>query len=235
MKVAVVTPTIGTVCLEKCLSSVKNQTYKNISHYVFVDGKNYFDRTKKVLSNFDTVNTFLDQNTGSNGWLGHRIYASCSYLIEADLICYLDEDNWIDPEHVELMIKEIDKGFDWCFSLRKIYSKDAIYLCNDDCESLGKWPVYVSSTNFHIDTSCYMVKTDSAKMVGHSWCKQLNADRYFFLAMKNNFPNFSCTGAYSLCYRLGSTNNSVQENFFKKGNSLYKEKFSNNFPWAKKF
>ena len=39
MKVAVITPTIGTDYLTKCVSSVEKQTYENLTHHVFVDGK----------------------------------------------------------------------------------------------------------------------------------------------------------------------------------------------------
>lgn len=232
MKVAIVTPTIGTESLDLCLDSVRKQTYKNICHYVFVDGKENFKKTRKIIDKYDTSNVFLDQNTGSDGWLGHRIYASCPYLLNCDVVCYLDEDNWLEPYHVKTMVKLIEKGFDWCYSLRKIYNKSGEYLFNDDCESLGKWPTYVSSNSYHIDTSCYMVSIEVAKMISSSWCKKFNADRYFFLAIKNNFPNFECTKEYSLCYRLGSTINSVQKEFFIKGNYLNKEKYGDKFPWS---
>ena len=38
MKVAIVTPTIGSDFLEKCVESIQNQTYENLTHYIFVDG-----------------------------------------------------------------------------------------------------------------------------------------------------------------------------------------------------
>ena len=41
MKVAVVTPTIGNPKLADCLASVNNQTYKNLTHYIFIDGSQY--------------------------------------------------------------------------------------------------------------------------------------------------------------------------------------------------
>mgnify|MGYP003342749108 FL=1 len=44
MKVAVITPTIGNQKLSDCLKSVDNQTYKNLTHYIFSDGVENFDR-----------------------------------------------------------------------------------------------------------------------------------------------------------------------------------------------
>ena len=84
MKVAIVTPTIGTKHLKDCLDSVKNQTYQDIVHYVFLDGSNYFAKSKKILSNYVVKKVFLEDNTGGDGWLGHRVYASCSFLVNAD-------------------------------------------------------------------------------------------------------------------------------------------------------
>ena len=41
MKVAVVTPTIASEHLAKCIDSVDKQTYEDITHYVFIDGCQY--------------------------------------------------------------------------------------------------------------------------------------------------------------------------------------------------
>ena len=101
MKVAVVTPTIGNEKLLDCLASVDAQTYKDIIHYIFIDGK---------------------------GWYGHRVFAACSFLVNADIIVYLDEDNWFEPCHVKKLVDKINEGNDWAYSLRKIYDKDGNFL-----------------------------------------------------------------------------------------------------------
>lgn len=182
MKVAVVTPTIASKHLKQCLESVKNQTYQDLTHYVFVDGKDYlidvqietWDRDN------DTKLVIMEENVGK-GWYGHRVYAACSFLVNADVICYLDEDNWLDPSHVETLVDVIKRGNDWAYSLRKIFDKDGNFLCEDNCESLGKWPVYFNDETYHIDTSCFAVKRDVAVRVGHLWYGQWGADRQFFL------------------------------------------------------
>jgi glycosyltransferase involved in cell wall biosynthesis len=232
MRVAVVTPTIGSEHLKKCLESVDNQTYDNLTHYVFMDGINYWKDIDDVVEGNEKVRVVkLEDNVGK-GWYGHRVYAACSFLVNADVICYLDEDNWYDPCHVEKLVKKIKEGNDWAYSLRKIYDKSGEFLCEDNCESLGKWPVYFNSAVHHIDTSSFAVKRDVAIQVGHSWYGQWGADRKFFYTLQKYFPKYECTGAHTMCYRLDGNPNSVNIGFFERGNDEHKNKYTE-FPWKK--
>lgn len=233
MKVAVVTPTIGSVYLKQCIYSVDSQSYENLTHYIFADGKEYFDKIKQHTEGATKVRLIgLEENVGK-GWYGHRVYAACSFLVDADIICYLDEDNWIEPNHIEKIVKKIEQGNDWVFSLRKIFDKEGNYLCEDNCESLGKWPVYFNPDVYHIDTSCFGVKRDVAIHVGHTWYGQWGADRKFFYTLRQNFPKFECTNDYTVCYRLDGNPNSVNREFFEQGNESSNEKYNGDFPWRK--
>ena len=233
MKVAVVTPTIGNPKLADCLASVNNQTYKNLTHYIFIDGSQYEEQIKQIIIKSPKVwqkTIKLEENVGK-GWYGHRVFAACSFLVDADIICYLDEDNWFEPCHIEKLVKKIEEGNDWAYSLRKIYDKDGNYICDDNCESLGKWPVYFNDSVFHIDTSCFAVRRDIAVRVGHSWYGQWGADRQFFSAISKAFPKFDCTNAHTACYRLDGNPNSVNKEFFDKGNAVSEKKYHGQFPW----
>jgi hypothetical protein len=143
----------------------------------------------------------------------------------------LDEDNWFEPCHIEKLVKKIEEGNDWAYSLRKIYDKDGKYICDDNCESLGKWPVYFNDSVFHIDTSCFAVRRDIAVRVGHSWYGQWGADRQFFSAISKAFPKFDCTNAHTACYRLDGNPNSVNKDFFDQGNEVNEKKYHGQFPW----
>lgn len=236
MKVAVVTPSIGSRFLNDCVKSVLNQTYQDLTHYIFVDGYEY----RKPI--FDTCNdspegkikfVILEENVGK-GWYGHRVYSACSFLVNADVICYLDEDNFIEPNHVERLVAKLEEGNQWAYSLRKIYDRGGNYVCEDNCESLGKWPVYFNDKTFHIDTSSFAVRRDIAVRVGHAWYGQWGADRQFFNALKQIYPTYDCTNEYSLCYRLDANPNSVNKEFFDKGNQVSIEKYGDKFPWLEK-
>ncbi len=235
MKVAVVTPTINSHYLEQCLNSVAEQTYGDVVHYIFVDGKEHENGIIGKISNtkYNTRTVVLEENVGK-GWYGHRVYASCSFLVNADIICYLDEDNWIDPNHVNSLVQKIKQGNDWAFSLRKIYDKNGNFLCEDNCESLGRWPVYFNHQVFHVDTSSFAVKRDVAVRIGHAWYGQWGADRQFFTNIKEFFPRFDCTNEHSLCYRLDGNPNSVKKEFFDEGNQHMRNKYGDSFPWKEK-
>lgn len=237
MKVAVVTPTIGAGTLAQCIESVQNQTYENLTHYVFLDGQECYEQVHHVFyenSGKRTIKTIELQENVGKGWYGHRVYAACSFLVNADVICYLDEDNWIEPNHVEKLVDKLKQGYDWVYCLRKIFDREGNYICDDNCESLGKWPVYFNDQVFHIDTSSFAVKSDVARHIGHSWYGQWGADRQFFANIKKYFPNFDCSNEYTLCYRLDGNENSVKEDFFLKGNDINRSKYGEKYPWQDK-
>jgi len=231
MKVAVVTPTIASEHLKKCIDSVDKQTYEDIVHYIFIDGCQYEPKAREILVGSSKTRMIeLEENVGK-GWYGHRVYAACSFLVNADVICYLDEDNFLEPNHIETVVKKLQEGNDWVYSLRNIYDKEGKFLCEDNCESLGKWPVYFNPEVQHIDTSCFAIRRDISVRVGHSWYGQWGADRQFFGALKKYFPKYDCTNQYTTNYRLDGNENSVNEEFFVEGNKINTEKYQGNFPW----
>ena len=231
MKVAVVTPTIASEHLTKCIDSVDKQTYKDITHYIFIDGCQYEPKAREILVGSSKTRMIeLEENVGK-GWYGHRVYAACSFLVNADVICYLDEDNFFEPCHIEKMVRKLEEGYDWVYSLRKVVNKDGEFLCEDNCESLGKWPVYFNPEVSHIDTSCFAIRRDIAVHIGHSWYGKWGADRQFFTALKKYFPKYECTNQYTTNYRLDGNANSVSEEFFIEGNKINTEKYQGNFPW----
>lgn len=232
MKVSVVIPTIGAQHLEQCLDSVLNQTYKDTTIYLFKDGLDV--KIPSFVNNISNIKQIrLDENVGK-GWYGHRVYAACSFLVNADIICYLDEDNFYEPEHVQTLVETISKGNDWAYSLRNIVDKNGEFICTDDCESLGKWPVYFNNEIFHIDTSCFAVRRDVAVRVGHSWYGQWGADRQFFGTIKKHYPKFDCTNTYTVNYRLDGNPNSVTKDFFEQGNKETHAKYGDKYPWLDK-
>lgn len=229
MRVAVVTPTIGSEHLEQCIESVNKQTYEDVVHYIVKDGINV--KIPSYAYNVPSIKIIsLDENVGK-GWYGHRVYAACSFLVNADVICYLDEDNFLALNHVEEMVKKLEEGNDWCYSLRNIYDKNGEFICEDNCESLGQWPVYFNPEVYHIDTSCFAIRRDIAVRIGHTWYGQWGADRQFFHNLKANFKKYGCTNQYSVCYRLDGNEGSVTKDFFEKGNELSKQKYGDKFPW----
>ena len=124
-----------------------------------------------------------------------------------------------------------ENGLDWSYSLRKICDKDGNYICNDDCESLGKWQTYHGVN--HIDTNCYCIKTSVAIKLASVWHGGWGQDRVFLSVLSQHFPKFDCTGKYTVNYRVDGNPGSVNAEFFLKGNEIMKQKYNGEFPWIK--
>jgi hypothetical protein len=239
MKVAVITPTIGTDYLEKNLESVFNQTYKDLKHVVVCDGPQYESKVRDTIKSFNVTPFFLPENTGANNYNGHRIYGSVPYLIDSDYFIFLDEDNWIDENHVESLVKTVEKN-NWAFSLRKIVDKENNYICNDDCESLGLWHTCLSPDEFFVDVGCYFLPKKIAIQVSPIWYRrarhpqeQPEVDRLLMQVLRQNKLKCQTTGEYTLNYRVGNRVDSVQSDFFVRGNEMMNQKYNGVFPWRK--
>lgn len=71
-------------------------------------------------------------NTGANGWTNSAINAIAPYLVKEPVICYLDDDNWFTPTHVEACIKTLhEQQADYVYAFRSFYSEVGEYLCPD--------------------------------------------------------------------------------------------------------
>ena len=239
MKVTIITPTTGSPDLRECIRSVRQQTYKNIEHVILVDGVARWANAENVLSGvqFPASNDnehvgVLPYATGADGWYGHRVYAASPFIVNADAIIYLDQDNWIEPTHVESLVAAL-KDNDWAYSLRKIYDNDGNFICEDNCESLGKWSTWFNKDVFHVDTSCFIVRLNVALQVSLAWYGKWGQDRVFFHTLKQHFTKFDCTKQHTLCYKLGGNEGSVKKEFFIEGNKKMLEMYNGVLPWKK--
>ena len=231
MKVAVITPTIGNQKLSDCLKSVDNQTYDNLTHYIFIDGQEHRQKVHALIEGATKVKTVeLEENVGK-GWYGHRVFAACSFLVNADIIVYLDEDNWFEPDHIPSMVKLLEeKNLDWCYSLRKIVDKEGNFLFNDDCDSLGEYPSWKYGHKF-VDMNCYLFKNCVISQTAHvmfDLVRTYDGDKNLFKEVSNRYPNFAGTGKYTVNYRMTRPN---QEDWYKEGNEVMNKRYSISFPW----
>ena len=234
--VTVITPTTGAPYLRQAIESVKNQTYDNIQHLVVVDGQQKGRVIAREYPHIDLID--LPYPTGTDRFNGHRIYGASVYLAKGDLVCFLDEDNYFDPNHIESLVKVMEKPNDWAFSLRKIVDKDNNYVCNDDCESLGKWESCIG--DFFVDVGCFFLPKLTAIQLSPIWYRKARepgvpeVDRMLTHVLRNNNLKFDTNGEYTLNYRTGNTQLSVQSEFFLQGNKKMFEKYNGDLPWTKK-
>ena len=219
--VAVATSTIGHPELALAIKSVQNQTYP-CKHYVFVDGNIFWDKAKSILEQFpDVIPIYLPMNTGKNGILNGAINAAAAFLVEEDIICYLDDDNQLREDHVESLVNVIEQGADFAYSLRSFYDSNHQFICNDDFESLGNWTKEIhffsdikinniqqsihlifNTNGEHIDTNCYAVPREIAQKVAHSWYIPYFGDRTFFSAINALDLKGETSGKYTVKYTV---------------------------------
>ena len=231
----VIIPTIGSVVLDQTLKSLENQTYKDVTTLIVVDGPEYKSKVDNIIDKHPNLNkqvVYLQENVGANGFYGQRVYAAFSHLVNKDYVFYLDQDNWYEPNHIEYMINTIEStGCQWAYSLRNIYSPDGDYLLQDNCESLGKWNAW-TNTNM-VDTNCYCIPRNIAVEISRFWHCGWGEDRVIFSILNEHFPNYECSGKYTINYRLGGNVGSVSKDFFEQGNSVIDSQYKGKYPWAK--
>lgn len=241
--VVVITPTIGSKQLKQAMESVANQTYKNITHLIVIDGREHFETSVKATHLYDNaVITTAPFNTGGNGYYGHRIYASYPHLVNHDYIAFLDEDNWFEPNHIESLVNTLEeKNYDWVHSLRKVYIDDDKYLADDCCESIGRWPIWFTQSNPQqhqnlVDTSSYLFSREFITSVSSHWNYGWGGDRRFFMIVTRQLGhnNYGTTGQHTLNYRLPDMNKAYGGDFkfFEKGNEAVKQYYGGKYPWT---
>ncbi len=253
--VLVVTPTTGSIKSVDAIESVAAQTYPT-EHLIVIDGPEHeaaFNfgagstlKTKRhTLGNgFCPVATMvLPFNTGKaagQSYWGHRIFAGVANFVNHDIIMFLDDDNWYEPTHVETQVANfLEKKLHVSFSLRNIVDEDKTFVCKDDCESLGLWPVWTSKPgeeHYHVDTSAYAFTREFLIANGRLWHGGYGQDRNFLAAItvRGKIVNgIGCTGKYTLNYRLGSTGMSASKDFFLHGNKMTNTRYPDGiYPWA---
>lgn len=237
--VTIITPTTGNKQLYRAVLSVEEQTYDNIQHLVVIDGPDGASSANQILEGSQADIIQLPYATGKDQYNGHRIYGAMTFVAKGDYLIFLDEDNWFEPDHVEKLVEQIEAGNQWAYSLRKIVDQDGTYICNDDCESLGKWTSIIND-NF-IDLNCFMIHKKDALHFAPLWYRrarhpedQPEVDRLLSAFMMQNFQRFDTTGLYTVNYRVAARADSVQDVFFIRGNEAMKLKMNGEYPWRKK-
>lgn len=232
MNIAVVTSTRGRETIKQAIDSVKAQT-RGARHYVFAHGKDCWDAVSANTAGSDVDVVYLPVANGGGGYAMAPVYAAAPYLVGEDLIFFLDDDNFYDPDHIESitsLIEQHDLG--WAYSLRKIVDNEGNPICDDNCESLGCHPN--SHQQYLVDNSCYAVKTEYARKHSHAWYVPVVSDRSFQAALMKDKIRCGTTGRHSVSYRLSADGSGgmTKEKFL--GNNEWMAQHRPGFEWTKK-
>jgi Glycosyl transferase family 2 len=248
--VTVITATTGRTSLLRCAESVANQRLSKpgrIQHLLITDGPESGNLSASRLAagitkhqfDLDVIN--LPYPVGKDRWNGHRMYAAGTFLAKGDWIMYLDDDNTLEPNHVETCLEaaETAKAY-WSYSLRKIVDQEGNFLCNDDCESLGKYHTVLSPYDHLVDVNCYFLRRDLAVQLTPIWYRKARepgvkeVDRALVQHLITSHTPGADTGLYTVKYAVGGNALSVAPDFFIQGNKKMNDIYKGNFPWRKK-
>lgn len=148
--VSVIIPTYNSgIFLDKCLKSLKNQTYKNIE--IVVVDNNSTDNTKNIAKKY-TKNVFN---------CGPERSAQVNYGVEkssGEIIYKVDSDFLLDNKVIEKALEEINKGF------------DAVVVHNTPDEKVS-WIAKIRK--FEVDMYKYDITHSSARFVNKEVYKKI--------------------------------------------------------------
>lgn len=243
-KVTVITATVGNPRLHDNLASVAAQDHEDVEHLVFVDGPERYEKVQEEIEKAslppgNSLNLIkLPYPVGTNGWNGHRMYAAGAFLADGDFVMWLDDDNFLEPNHVSSLLETVKENkLDWAYSFRNIVDKDGKFYCQDNCESLGKWASVLGEKDFFIDVNCYFIPKGIAVHLGPAWYRrfrvpgQPEVDRVLSASLMQNGLKFDTTYRYTVNYTVGNTQNSVQKEFFDRGNKEMRRRHPDGLPW----
>jgi tetratricopeptide (TPR) repeat protein len=143
---------------------------------------------------------------------GGALRTVLSYLANAPLIAYLDDDNWWGPDHLASMARAIEP-VDWAFSLRWfVHPTSDRPVCIDQWESVGPDAgMYRERFGGFVDPNCLMIKRQACAEVIPWWTTPLSgdpsgmsADRHVFDFL-NRTRRGAGTGEATAYYVMNST------------------------------
>lgn len=92
--------------LEECLSSIKNQTYKNFEVIMVNDGSK--DDSETICKRFSEYDARFRYFIKANGGVSSARNLGLDNVKE-DFITFIDADDWIAEKHLELLITTVKK------------------------------------------------------------------------------------------------------------------------------
>lgn len=219
-------------------------------HLVVVDGPRFAASADEALAGINHHERIevlvLPRNTGHSEHYGYRIYGALPLLVDDDIVCFLDEDNWFDGDHVSSAVDALKTtGAEWAYSLRRICTERGETICEDDSDSLGHWPKFATlltenelsrpEMDFHaryphlVDSSCYILPRSVACALAPLW-QEMHADSVVpsFLVREHTGV---CTGRSTLNYALGGSSG-TPDHWFTYGNRGIREVYGTGpLPW----
>jgi len=175
MKVAIITPyhSEDATTLRRCHDSVMAQTYPDVRHLMVSDGNPH-----PMVDKLDVDHYKLPRAHADAGATPRAIVALSAFSQGYDAVGFIDADNYLKTNHVELMVNILrESGADGVIATRVIHSQDDREMYVDRVESNGE--------NMVDTNSWFLTRKALPAMTG--WIVDLGqrlwSDRYFAKAV----------------------------------------------------
>lgn len=179
-KISIITPTIGRPEILRLCQSIDNQTVKGkveFEHIVVVDGPEYQEAVLQCTEPYKSIIKYFIVPVNCGTW-GGPARAAGTMIASGDFTCFLDDDNWIEPNHFQALLNIAQTWkLDWCAAKRFVHCVNGFVLPKD--------PEF----GYHIDGNCFIGKTDVVKKYAYLYAKVgFIQDRDFIAHLKRDYP-----------------------------------------------
>ena len=233
--------------LAKTVESIMRQTYTNVKITIGTDSETGHKNAAEVLGQLKPKNyihfkfpervTDKDQNGRPE-----RLTSAAMFALKYDLWQPIGTGDWFEPYHAKKVLETFnEKKCQWVFSLRSIWDQHGKFICEDNFESIGFYPVWNTKDYYLIAGDSFCLPQTMAISVAHflTLSRELGqrTDKFIFDNMLRLFPKLSCTNTYTYHWQL-NRGTPEQLNFAKqwylRGQQYMREKFpEGNYPFYK--
>lgn len=167
-KISIIVPVYNaSAYLEKCINCLLNQTYNNIEIILINDGSvdDSYDKCKKLAEQYDNIVVITQKNLGPSAARNSGIRVATG-----DYITFVDADDEIDNNYLELMESSIDEDIDIvCCSYKVLESGKEESMFENDFSAntvLEKEPIFLQLMYRH-----YGHQGENSTAIGVPWGK----------------------------------------------------------------
>lgn len=182
--ISVVVVTVCRNSLYRAIRSVFHQDFEGTIHLIVGADVELFGNFSEIMSELleecppriTLTGISLGYSTSTrhggvhSSWYGGSLRTALSFLSSSELVAYLDDDDWYEPQHLRLLHQAI-QGQDWAFTLSNYADPNTDEILGvDTLESLGpNKGVYKNSFGGFVRPSALLVNKVKLAPILHLW------------------------------------------------------------------
>lgn len=227
--------------LEECLNSIKNQTYKNFEVIMVNDGSK--DESETICKRFLEYDARFRYFTKENGGVSSARNLGLDN-VKGDFITFIDSDDWIAENHLELLInsikktnsdivvscyKEFDNNIDTYYTI--VYTKQEKNLLNFEKmnrdDFLTIFPKLMSLNVCFNNAVAKLFRKELVNNLRFDTSIKYGEDLDFYFSLYLNVESISYVDELTYVYRIhgDSTTSNFNQEYAKQELSIFKKMF----------